>query len=236
MTGDLSQRCRRGPDCIDTTQHLGAWTDTPGGLCHRDATSIRSTVAHLPRDYQELSRLLAKTGTTVDTPTGGTRALPVPIRLGVLDLQAAIVHEATLWAEMLTGYHQHGTEMLRLRRAVDVLQAHWVSLLALPVVHVSRWDGDRERMSGRSVPLGSREDGVDAALNLLSLHERVEQVEGRTHRSYVLAAPCPSCEARALHREDGADVVDCRYCDRRMSWDEYQRMTNLLVAAHQAAA
>jgi hypothetical protein len=247
-------RCRRGPHCADTRRHTTtqpdgsttashepAWATTPDGLCRMDTTLALRAIEQLPRDYLELGILLGKTSRSLDAPTGGTRELPVPIRLSVEALQAEILWELAIWASAVAeqsgftfveaGRHHH-----RVRYAAGWLTGRWPALLTLPVTAVVRLDGKEERQSGRSLPVGTEEDGVNGALRLLHLHEQVTFVEGRTHRAHQLWSPCPRCQTLALCREEGSPHVDCGRCGHRMNMDQYDQLAGVLAVAYGAEA
>lgn len=72
-------------------------------------------------------------------------------------------------------------------------------------------------------------DGVSAALGLLALHHRVRKAVGIDRLVRRLREPCPHCRVAGLTHADGADVVDCRQCGIRFTWDEYRRRTDPLL-------
>ncbi|MBP2341101.1 hypothetical protein JOF41_007355 [Saccharothrix coeruleofusca] len=234
-TDETGLRCRRGEQCGDARREP-AWATVPGGLCQFDTTTVKRAIQQLPRDYLELGHLLSKTGRTTDAPTGGTRELPVPLRLGVLTLQEDLVFEAGLWASAVGDHADVGSPDRRLRRAVELLLADWPALLHVPVMDVARLDGRDERLSGRSPVVLGEEDGVDGALRLLELHERVALVEGRTHRAHRLWSPCPKCQALALVREEGSGQVDCRCCHYREPLESYEARADVLAKAYERSA
>jgi hypothetical protein len=285
---EASLRCRRGDRCTNThptthtrpdgttsRDHIPDWATTPGGLCRTDTTRVQRALEQLPRDYLELSLLLGKTGSTLDAPTGGTRELPVPIRLGVLGLQEDIVAEVDLWAEAVAdhaGLPWH-TQSARAEQAVragrmlaagcTLLAAHLDTLLTLPPVDQVAWVPGEAHVQLARCPGGhwhpeggvcrevhvrevwhddhrqwAARDGIDGALALLGLHERAEQVEGRTHRAHRLWAPCPNpqCQALALERPEGSDRVNCRRCLNTWSLEEYEQRASILASAYEGAA
>jgi hypothetical protein len=281
---EAALRCRRGPRCGNTTRHtligggglhLPDWATTPGGLCRTDTTKTLRAVEQLPRDYLELGLLLAKTGSRVDAPTGGTRERPVPLRLGVLTLQEEITAEVELWAEAVAD--QHGlpwhSQNARTARATHagralaagctLLSTRHDALLALPPVGHLAWAPSEPRVQRATCPGGhwhtdggvctdvhvrevwgddrrewQERDGVDGALALLALHERVEQVEGRTHRAHRLWSPCPepTCQALALERPEGAGHVYCRRCGHREPLERYEERADVLAKAYEGSA
>jgi hypothetical protein len=248
------RRCRRGDRCADARTHtttlpdgttgrarLPAWSTEDGDLCHVDTTHVLRAVEQLPRDYLELGLLLGKTGGSHSAPTGGTRDLPVPLRLGVLTLQEAIVTELAIWAGPVAeldgfSFTETGRPEHRVRYASGWIVGRWPSLLSVPPIDVARLDGREERLSGRNAATLTEEDGVDGALGLLALHERVEQVEGRTHRAHQLWSPCPRCQTLALRREEGSPHVVCQRCGHLMNMDQYDQLADVLAHANGAGA
>ncbi|HEY3482626.1 MAG TPA: hypothetical protein VGL02_27385 [Streptomyces sp.] len=246
---EASLRCRRGTHCTNSRRtttadgpvHTPDWSTTPNGLCRTDTTLTLRAIEQLPRDYWELSHLLGKTAARTDAPTAGTRDLPVPIRLGVLTLQEQIAAELAIWAAPVAEldgftFTEHGRPEHVVRYATGWITGRWPSLLTLPEITVARLDSSDERLSGRASVHTTDEDGVDGALNLLALHERVEQVEGRTRRAHKLWSPCPRCQTLALRREEGSPWVDCAHCGHRMTLDAYDQLADILAHAYQSGA
>ncbi len=246
-----STLCRRGDHCANprttttTTpdgqqrrERVPAWAEDHG-LCRIDLAQLQPAIQQLPRDYWELSHLLGKTSSLLESSIGRTRTIPAPIRLSVLTLQEAIVHEVTLWAAAVDrSFVDAGSPSARLRRGVQALQGTWPALLEVPEQDVCRLDGAVETTSGRSSQAWSVEDGVTGALALLDLHGRVERVEGRLRRAQRLWSPCPRCQALGLEREEGGGQVDCRRCGHRMPLGEYEVLAGVLARAyeHEVAA
>lgn len=53
---------------------------------------------------------------------------------------------------------------------------------------------------------------------------------GETPLVHQLAAPCPSCDTRALIRKDGAERVECRMCGNTWPEERYELLTRALAA------
>lgn len=243
---DHDTLCRRGDDCVDarrytntlldgTTQRvrIPATATTPDGICRMDATLVHRAIQQLPADYAELAGLLGKTSASLDAPVHYSRELPVPIRLGIEALQAAILDELERWAWPVaeahgTDYSENGRPGYRVQHAAELIDTRWPSLLDVPVMAVMRWHSDEV--------LTRDEDGVDGALALLALHEQVTAVAGRTHRARRLWTPCPKCERLALEHPEGASHVDCRACGNRMPLERYEELATILARAYRAAA
>jgi len=254
---DSDHRCRRNRRCADYTWtevsgidddaptrkriKAGAWTEKPRTLCRMCTTHVERAIEQAPADYAELCLLLGKTSDVGSEPVSGSRELPVPIRLGVEALSAAILDELERWAHPVAEacggeYSEAGRPSVRIGRAAGWLSPCVDTLLDVPLVEVARIDGRDETLSGRNPQVMTVEDGVDGAIALLELHERVRAVAGRTVRATRLWSPCPRCECLALERPEGADQVDCRRCAHRMTIDEYDRLSNVLLDAFKGAA
>lgn len=144
-----------------------------------------------------------------------------------------------------------------------LLATHLDALLALPPVEHLAWTTGEPRVQRVHCPGGhwhpdggicpelhvrqvwgddhrewQQHDGVDGALALLGLHERVEQVEGRTHRAHRLWSPCPNpaCQALALERQEGSGHVDCRRCGHREPLERYEVRADVLAKAYEGSA
>lgn len=204
----------------------------PGGLCRVCVSGAHVAVRQLPADYAELQLLLAKGSGGGGVPVSGSRELQVPIRLGVDALAHAILDELERWAPVLAersgfAWWPAGSRAARVDHAAGWLMVRFDVLLDLPPMVVTRIDGGEERISGRNPMRVVEEDGVDAAIALLQLHDRVTAVAGRTERSVRLQMPCPECGRRTLERPEGPaglrDYVHCIRCHHTMSWDSYER-------------
>lgn len=241
-TPPVPHRCRRGTRCpdrqrLDNGTVLGALIPAEYGLCPTCHTTTGRAITELPTDYVELDILLGRTNTIGGPMVAGTRELPIPIRTSIEAVQAAIVHEVCCWAESVaeilrvdwdTHRAGHSRPGFRVQRATRLLAGALTVMLALrDVVHIG-WDDD----GCRTV---AERDGVTGALTLLELHHQTRRVAGRTRLVHRLPAPCPRCQCTALERRDGHEVIDCRSCERRYSWDEYNRLCNALALSHEAA-
>lgn len=214
-----------------------AWAVIEGGLCRMCMQVTQRAIEQLPADYVELSALLGKTSTTGEVSTGGTRELPVPIRLGVEALQAAILDETERWAVLVaeaagSEYEQRGTRAERVRAAVGVLGQWFDRFLSLPPSDQQRFDPTDELMSGKDATVFTVESGVDGALLLLEMHEQVRVLAGRTTRARRLYTPCPKCQRLTLEHPDGASFVECRRCTHRMTLDQYDELASVLARAY----
>jgi hypothetical protein len=77
---------------------------------------------------------------------------------------------------------------------------------------------------------------LDAGRQALELARRAERAAGLDRLVHHLPVPCPSCDTRALTREDGAEQVDCQACGRVWREDEYRRLTLILASDYRDVA
>jgi hypothetical protein len=237
----VPHRCRRANRCPERERLadgtvLGGQIPATDGLCPSCTRHTEQAITELPVDYTELDMLLGKTSAIGGPLVGGTRELPVPIRLSIEAVQAAIVHEVWCWAEsvaevMRIGWDSydtgHSRPGFRVQRATRLLGSATSVLLSLRnVVHIG-WDTDR--------PAAVERDGITGALLLLDLHHQTRQVAGRTRLVHRLPAPCPRCWFSALERPNGDDIITCTNCARRYTWDEYDKLCNALASSRDAA-
>jgi hypothetical protein len=214
---------------------VGARIEAAAGLCVSCHRHVEQAIRELPMDYVELSTLLGgRGGNPAADVVLSSRDLPIPIRVSVHDLQSAICHEASSWAEPVA--EQLGVEWdtqrardsrpgVTLQRAARMLTNAVETLLALPVQtyhdHTSADWVDR--------------DGIDGALELLRLHDLVRLAAGRTALVHQLPAPCPSCNTLALVRHNGADHVECEHCRDLWTETDYRRLCLVLANDYAAA-
>lgn len=250
---EQSLLCRRGVGCADTRRSVNtlpdgsvvsvrvpAWATASNGLCRMDTTLAHQAIRQLAADYVELSELLVKTGRPLGVYASSSRDLAVPIRLNVEAIQAAIVVELDIWAAPVAEhsgfvYSELGRGEHRVRHAAGWIVGRWPLLLRLPVMAVGRVDGTTERLSGKNPVVVTEEDGVDGALRLLTLHDQVTALAGRTHRAERLWSPCPSCQRLALERQEGDGHVNCKRCGHRMRLEEYERFASVLATSYEVS-
>jgi len=186
---------------------VGARIDVLVGLCGSCGNHVAQALRELPMDYVELSTLLGERGGNPAADVVlSSRDLPIPIRTSIYDLQTAICHEATSWAEPIAEHLGIGWDTQRardsrpgvtLQRASRLLTHAVDTLLGLPA----------QTYRDHSSPDWVDRDGIDDALELLRLHDLVRLAAGRTALVHQLPAPCPSCNSLALVRRNGADHV-----------------------------
>jgi len=64
-------------------------------------------------------------------------------------------------------------------------------------------------------------DGVDRAMHVRRVHERVGAMVGLGPLWQRRHAPCPTCGLPSLGSWGGADWIECLECETRISLDEY---------------
>lgn len=65
---------------------------------------------------------------------------------------------------------------------------------------------------------------VDFGRELGELTRRVERGAGVDRLVHHLPLPCLRCDRLALVRRDGSETVQCRACQGRWAWDDYDRL------------
>jgi hypothetical protein len=228
----MDHRCRRGEHCADHEKvddnRIGRRIEKPDGFCDTCTRQIERTIVELPIDYVTLNTILGKGATVGGEPVRMTKELPVPIRLHIEALQRAMVHEVDLWAASVAAARRirwnppGGVRPgWRLDRACTLLAASLDTFLGLRDEKHTVWEYGHRYAIAR--------DGLDGALTMLRLHHRARVFLGATKLVHQLPVPCPRCEAMALEREDGSDLIVCRDCNKPYTWDEYERLCLILV-------
>lgn len=73
---------------------------------------------------------------------------------------------------------------------------------------------------------------VNAGQQATALERRAERAAGLDRLAHRLPAPCPSCDRKALVRDDGSEQVDCKACGRSWPEADYRRLTLVLASDH----
>lgn len=108
----------------------------------------------------------------------------------------------------------------------------WEDALRQHLGHASLETADRRLLTGATQYLANHvtawlcwdDVAVDAGHETFRTVRELERAAGRDVLRHRLPAPCLSCDRRALVREDGSETVECGFCHRRWSWDDYQRL------------
>ena len=219
----------------DAGRLVGALLDRPEGLCVACAARLVRTVRQLPGDVDTLDELIGDQTYRPETTVNGSRDLPIPIRLGVEALRSRIDFEAVFWAEVL-GMETPLACRLRARvtRAAEWIGPRVDALLRLGPQERTAWTAAGEPLRDA---WGEREvverTGLSGALRLFSLHAGVRQVAGRTTLVHRLTPCCPICEQPALVRHNGADVVKCEHCGKRIEEKHYDWFVDVTIRAEE---
>jgi hypothetical protein len=241
---DVGHRCYRAERCAewewDTDPtgeriRVGRPINAEHGLCPSCVAHTEHALHEMPRDYTELHELLGRTGgTALGEPVTASRELPTPLRLDVEATMAAMVTEATCWAETVAeiigvewdtwSVDHHTRPGPALQRATRLLAGAISPLLAVRDWTHMVWTSD-----GWAVAPEPR-DGVDGAATLLELHHRCRRLCGLTRLRHRMTAWCPRCERPTLMRDDGEDWVWCAGCAVWLSPEDYTTLTSTLAA------
>ncbi|MEU5258972.1 hypothetical protein [Amycolatopsis sp. NPDC021455] len=228
----MDHRCRRGRFCANREEVdgviVGRAIPAEYGFCDTCARHVEQAVQALPQDYVQLNAILGGGSTVGGEPVRMTKDLPVPIRLHIEALQRSMVEEADAWAGSLArvlnvDWHPHGGTRpgWRLTRACRLIGNSLSAFLALRDEKHIIWEYGHRYVAPR--------DGLDGALNFLSLSYKARLFLGQTKLVHHLPVPCPRCDAMDLVREDGSELIECRDCNRTYSWTEYERLCLILV-------
>lgn len=214
--------------------HAGADPVTPG-ICEACTRDVGAAVRGLGYDLAELHLALGRTGRSpsdwLTTRVSASPAPPVPIALGLDALGCELVEDATRWAEIVADVYRvpgppnrfaAARPGVALGRAVRLLSSALPQLLALGPQPVML------RAADGATTLAEL-DGVDGALSLLGLHERVARACGRAELVHHLGAPCPRCDRQTLVRHNGGDEVRCSYCHHTVEEDHYDWLVRVLA-------
>lgn len=215
-----------GHDCLSP----GFVGDDSTPFCPACLREIAAAIGELPSIYVGLANRLIKTGgvgeeahTSHNKP--GSRP---PIDLRVDEVMRRIVRTVGVWEIALrehlglpgvaTGKVRPG---FRTARAVMLLTHQLDDLVAMPLMMISTGRADTGHVVFR--------DGVDAVLELKTLHRMATAVLGLNESVVRLPGDCPGCGALTLRRRDGGDEVWCDLCKRRWPYPEYQRYVSLMT-------
>ncbi|MFN3600521.1 MAG: hypothetical protein ACK4UY_03925 [Dietzia sp.] len=135
-----------------------------------------------------------------------------------LDRAAEVVRE-----RMAVTASPAGDRQARVARDARFVMANVVELVAVPRFDATRWAESGEWWGEVEM------DGVDLALDLVTVVDKARSRVGITRRRDRMPVPCPQCEHDTLGRWVGGEVVDCTNCHATWSEDEYRRLTLVLA-------
>jgi hypothetical protein len=227
-------RGRRCPD-YDDDHKSGKRIEARDGLCDSCQRRLSATLTDLPATYTRLEQMIAdrKAG---GEKVSGTRENPLPPRVDVLTMQTDIDALVSTWSPLVarrlrvqwTERDMWQTRIgFRVSRGARLLAGAVEALLGLPVAEVPVW-----------TPVGFddmsvKRSGLEAAADFLALGDRSRRLLSGGDGHARLPVPCPSCEAPALVRRNGADQVDCGSCGRRWPESDYRRLCLILADDYQ---
>ena len=257
-TGDGEQRlCAQGDWCrgyrIEDGKRLPALPPRP--FCEPCARLIAKNLDDLPERFAQLYAELGnkrKAGERIS----GTREAPVPVRLDIDALMREIIMVLASWDERirhLAGMTFPGTTATRLRRDgpaitsyVETLALRLSALLTLQsepmrrdilIEEVRPGDTGVIHVSAEYASVNRDLSGIDAGLEILTLHRRCRAKLAETRRRDHLDVPCPGCDALGLERDDGSDwAAECTQCGRQLNQDQYELWTGQMAAYERARA
>lgn len=241
-------RCRRGHRCPHREHRadgvpVGAAITHPG-LCTRDRQLLRQALDELPELWVALRQLITPTTTLgTDGPAGGgSKTPPLPLRVAPLLVAERIHTELTGWETLVRARTNmraprppaipdtvHPADTATYRTAWDVGRAAQLLATAVPILlaleprELLRWDPDGTRRTLRTL------DGVDAACELLNLHQLAVHTAGRSRLVHYLVQPCPRCEHQTLRRDNGDDKVTCATCGAQWPEERYAFFARILL-------
>lgn len=239
-------RCLAGSACRAADTHSGervaALTAEAHALCEACLNHITSCAKQLPTDWKELraqlgDRAPAKAQTVVrSSPTPAIPVSPSKDALMVeivelADRAAAIVSEA-LETEQPDSRHGRRRycgrfaphEEPTLIASVAMIDPHIDKLAAAPAAPHVIWakDGEQRELTEMS--------GVDIALAIVDVHNRIRAELGKTRLRHRYTLPCPRCAAeQTVGRDDGTSVVDCTSCGASWTDREYKFLVGLIA-------
>jgi hypothetical protein len=235
-------RCYRADRCaewdwwdsgIDGFVRVGATINSTLGLCPACCRHLACCLVDLPRDYTELNMIIGKSSASALTePVATTRELPTPLRLPIEALQASMVWETSCWAEPVAerleiDWDSHDVAHSRpgavLQRATRLLGNALSVLLAVRDWTVMVWDDDGLH-AGPEL-----RNGVDGAVAVMDLHHKARHYTGMTRLVHRQPIPCPTCQRRALCRDNGDTSVYCVACHRVYTEDDYSILVSALA-------
>ncbi|MBJ8342796.1 hypothetical protein JGU71_28290 [Antrihabitans sp. YC3-6] len=178
-------------------------------------------------DWAGLTGALSATRKSNTPQIGGTNAHPIPLRLDVAVISAAIETEVIRWARVVTRENIELPSRIGpcVQRCVTVLGTHTGTLVDQPLRRFS----DLQPMPDGGDHLAQIElDGVDGVLRLAHLHARAAHALDATETRIWLPDPCPHCGRKALLPSTNQQRVTCQAC--RITWDSdhFALLSNVL--------
>lgn len=190
--------------------------------CHPCGDRIRQAITALPTLAGELAlRGISDAGKLAATGEAGrathAKVTGSPSGSPAWDAADEIIEWARATEDALRSHLNHS-------RAVRAVRLHGSS-----VVRILNLGGSIDYLRAWVSALLAAPFAEAAGREALELARRAERAAGFDRLVHRLPAPCPSCDALTLTREDGSDQVECRACGRVWPEDDYRRLV-LVVA------
>jgi hypothetical protein len=230
--------CLRRTRCPGYRPDVGHGEDIelPDGLCDACERHVERALGGLPELYTQLEMIIDQHASAGEK-VSGTREHPIPPRIDVLAAQAEIDALVTTWSPLVarrarvnwTYDHMRQTRGgYRVSRGARLLARLHLALIGLPYADIPVW-----------TPAGfdtawTKRSGLEGAMDFLAVADRGRRLVTGGSGHARLPVPCPSCEAPALIRRNGADQVDCESCGRRWPESDYRRLCLILADDYQA--
>lgn len=230
---DEERRCAAGGKCAHREKKEGRWLGAllkvAEGLCDGCLSRVHRAIEGAANDVIELSELIGDSSQHVGEGRR-TRDLPTPIRLGVEALRREIDFEVQYWAILVA--EECGAEIGLDRRRLNDRVAHAASflvhrvdkLLTMGPQEREAWTSDGEATSGVRIYTG-----LQGALRMIDLHNRVVRVAGRTDLVHRLTPACPYCDHKTLVRANGSSMVECENCHKQINERHYNWFVDAVI-------
>jgi hypothetical protein len=195
----MTDRCRSKYRCV-------AHTSDGAALTTRQNTICTACIVDIQRRYDELPHLAA----ALKTMKGGSTKVDYESKVNAS-------------REPGTPLNLHVMALLddiaSVLRMVDGYQIR--DLVMLPAREYLIWVREVEQLKEL--------DGVDRALRVQRLHQRLTHMVGLAPVRDARAAPCPNCGENLLGQWGGTEVIDCQGCDLKMPKIDYEEWCLYLI-------
>lgn len=177
-----------------------------GYLCKPGFARAEQHIAELPALSSWLHANLASGGAGDSDGSQRTKGEPpIPIRDTVHDHIVEIAAVLTSWAMLVAEERS-----LRGPRSAEVTTTAPFLLAHLEWAAAQLWVDD-------------------LAAEVADLHRTAHSLAPSRPGLHRMPAPCPTCDAVELSRQDGDDRIECRSCGRLWTEDEYVRLVIVLA-------
>lgn len=218
-------RCRMGAFCKTAVGFQPGWA-TDRGMCLPCETTCLESLRRLPEDYQRIQERLEPGGGGLGSAIR-SNAVEAPLPLNVYaDYQMRQIHWVICeWVSVVRArrsYHPVDIRALLMGEAVSwgvrVLDVNYSVLVALqPTANLDYATGEKVFS-----------DGVDAAMQLNSIHHRALSFLGEKDVWEERKLPCPVCGKYELGTWVGSEKIECS-CGWSCSMIEYSQYVLTMV-------